>query len=78
MKGSTGLRFVTTPMHGVGHRPVFEALAVAGFSLDKFIPVEEQKEPDPDFPTVPFPNPEEKGESMQFDIFLRGLTVCWP
>ncbi len=65
-------------MHGVGHRPVFEALAVTGFSLDEFVPVEEQKEPDPDFPTVPFPNPEEKGESTQFDIFLRGLTLCWP
>jgi len=48
-------------MHGVGHRPVLEALTVAGFSLDEFIPVEEQKAPDPDFPTVPFPNPEEKG-----------------
>jgi len=64
-------------MHGVGHRPVFEALSVAGFSLDQFIPVKEQKEPDPDFPTVPFPNPEEKGESTQFDIFLGRLIVCW-
>ena len=61
-------------MHGVGHRPVFEALTAAGFSLDEFIPVKEQKEPDPDFPTVPFPNPEEKGEWMQYGSLWVGSS----
>lgn len=46
-------------MHGVGHYFVTKAFKAVG--LPPFIPVEEQREPDPDFPTVKFPNPEEKG-----------------
>ena len=53
------LRIVYTPMHGVGNVLARKALAAAGFT-DVFS-VPEQAEPDGAFPTVAFPNPEEKG-----------------
>jgi phosphomannomutase len=53
------LRIALTPMHGVGGRLAVEALANAGF--DDVHVVDEQADPDPDFPTVAFPNPEEPG-----------------
>ncbi|KAJ1723597.1 hypothetical protein LPJ53_002082 [Coemansia erecta] len=56
---NTRLRYVYTPMHGVG-APFAERL-IEAFSLPKFIPVPEQLAPNPDFPTVSFPNPEERG-----------------
>lgn len=52
-------RIVTTALHGVGHPFVERALLGRGFS--DLHPVLEQAEPDPDFPTVTFPNPEEDG-----------------
>jgi len=53
------LRVVLTPMHGVGGETALEALRAAGFTDVRLVP--EQAEPDPDFPTVVFPNPEEPG-----------------
>ncbi len=53
------LRIVYTAMHGVGNLFAMRALARAGFT-DVFS-VPEQAEPNGDFPTVAFPNPEEKG-----------------
>jgi phosphomannomutase len=53
------LRLVYTPMHGVGGAVTIRLLQLAGFAQIDVVP--EQFEPDPDFPTVAFPNPEEPG-----------------
>ncbi|WP_171027458.1 phospho-sugar mutase [Pseudarthrobacter sp. NamE2] len=53
------LRIVLTPMHGVGGETALAVLRAAGF-VDVTL-VAEQAKPDPDFPTVSFPNPEEPG-----------------
>jgi phosphomannomutase len=53
------LSVVHTSLHGVGHGTVHEAFERAGFPAPT--PVPEQAVPDPDFPTVSFPNPEEPG-----------------
>ena len=57
--GVSDLRIVLTAMHGVGGEVARQALNRAGFH-DIHV-VAEQFAPDPDFPTVAFPNPEEPG-----------------
>ncbi|WP_425863860.1 phospho-sugar mutase [Arthrobacter sp. TWP1-1] len=53
------LRIVHTSLHGVGHETALAVLNAAGFTDIHAVP--EQSSPDPDFPTVSFPNPEEPG-----------------
>ncbi len=57
--GPRDLRIVLTPLHGVGGDTAVRALVAAGFPAP--IVVAEQAAPDPEFPTVAFPNPEEPG-----------------
>jgi phosphomannomutase len=57
--GAAWLRFVYTPLHGVAGGLALRAFEQAGYS-DPDV-VEAQAAPDPDFPTVTFPNPEEPG-----------------
>ena len=53
------LKVVYTAMHGVGTETINKVFAAAGFPAP--ILVAAQAQPDPDFPTVAFPNPEEPG-----------------
>jgi len=53
------LRIVYTPLHGVGSEVVERVLRDVGFTDSH--PVPQQADPDPGFPTVAFPNPEEPG-----------------
>lgn len=58
-RAAGGVRVALTPMHGVGGEFALDALALAG--IDDVHVVDAQFAPDPDFPTVTFPNPEEPG-----------------
>lgn len=58
-QGPREVRIVHTAMHGVGTETALAALHRAGFT--EVHTVSKQAEPDPDFPTVAFPNPEEPG-----------------
>ncbi|KAL3442562.1 hypothetical protein BJX65DRAFT_286768 [Aspergillus insuetus] len=51
--------FVYTPLHGVGGLVLPDLCRSLG--ITDFTSVKEQLEPNPDFPTLPFPNPEESG-----------------
>ena len=56
---NSDLKVVYSAMHGVGTKTIEQVFAAANFAPP--ILVMEQAEPDPDFPTVKFPNPEEPG-----------------
>lgn len=55
--GPRSLSTVYTPVHGVGGELFRHCMDAAGFDEPWVVPA--QAEPDPDFPTAPFPNPEE-------------------
>uniref|UniRef100_A0A182F501 Phosphoglucomutase n=1 Tax=Anopheles albimanus TaxID=7167 RepID=A0A182F501_ANOAL len=71
--GST-LRFVYSAMHGVGYPFVQQAFECA--NLAAVIPVPEQRDPDPEFRTVKFPNPEEGKSSLVLSMRLANETGC--
>lgn len=61
----TKVKFVHTSVHGVGHSFVQSAFKAFDFVPPEAVP--EQKDPDPEFPTVKYPNPEEG----------KGVLVTW-
>ncbi|MFD9940274.1 phospho-sugar mutase [Nonomuraea sp. NPDC059023] len=63
------LKVAYTPLHGVGAGTLTGAFLAAGFASP--MAVEEQRNPDPAFPTVAFPNPEEPG-AMDLALALAG------
>ena len=65
------LKLVYTPLNGAGRMPVLAALDKCGFK-DVTV-VEEQKEPDGNFPTCPYPNPEIK-EALALGLELLKST----
>jgi phosphomannomutase len=67
------LDVVYTPLHGVGRDVLVAAFKQAGFPAPTV--VAEQAEPDPDFPTVVFPNPEEPGA---MDLAFRTAASAGP
>ena len=69
--GPRDLDIVYTPLHGVGGASVVQVLETAGFSAPHV--VEQQEQPDADFPTVSFPNPEEPG-AMDLAMALAART----
>ncbi|MFI6391865.1 phospho-sugar mutase [Nonomuraea sp. NPDC050547] len=63
------LKVAYTPLHGVGAGTLTGAFLAAGFASP--MAVEQQRNPDPAFPTVAFPNPEEPG-AMDLALALAG------
>lgn len=68
------VRYVYSAMHGVGYRFVEEALKIA--NLKPLLPVKEQRDADPEFPTVKFPNPEEGKSSLLLSFKHAEETSC--
>ena len=79
MNASRTSPMVYTAMHGVGWPACLAAWTAAEFPAALLVPVEEQRDPHPDFPTVEYPNPEEGASAL--DLAFRTADACgarWP
>jgi len=74
MNSSLKCSVVYTAMHGVGCPYVEQSWAAAGFDPKKLLIVQEQKDPDPEFSTVDFPNPEEGASAL--DLSFQKADSC--
>ncbi|WP_374022698.1 phospho-sugar mutase [Mycobacterium sp. HNNTM2301] len=72
-RGTGSVRVALTPLHGVGGAMAVEALQRAGF--ERVHTVGAQFAPDPDFPTVAFPNPEEPGATDALLTLAADVTA---
>jgi len=72
--GSSSIRFVYTPVHGVGLDFAIEAFRV--FNLKPFYAVAKQQFPDPEFPTVEYPNPEEGAGVLHLSMATGDENNC--
>lgn len=68
----TDIKFTFTALHGVGHK--YMSAAFAACSFPSYHPVPEQMLPDPEFPTVKFPNPEEGKGVLDLSIRTANST----
>lgn len=62
------LKLTYTAMHGVGTQFATHSLRTFGIRDENIVLVKEQVEPDPEFPTVAFPNPEEGKSALNLSI----------
>ncbi len=78
-----GIKIVYTPLNGTGNKPVRRVLKERGFN--NIIVVPEQENPDPDFTTVGYPNPEDVkafnyavklGKEKEADILIATDPDC--
>lgn len=72
-RGTGSVRVALTALHGVGGAVAVETLRRAGF--DDVHVVDTQFAPDPDFPTVAFPNPEEPGAADALLALAAGVDA---
>ena len=70
-EGARSLKLVYTPLNGAGRMCVTKALDMCGFTDVTLVP--EQTEPDGNFPTCPYPNPEIR-EALQLGLDLMQKT----
>eukprot|EP00760_Papus_ankaliazontas_P015552 PhM_4_TR16581/c0_g1_i1/m.53281/K15779/PGM2; phosphoglucomutase / phosphopentomutase len=71
---TTPLRVAYTAMHGVG--AAFTAQSLAAFGLPAYVSVVAQNTPDPEFPTVAFPNPEEGKSALNLSMETADENGC--
>lgn len=64
----TSVKFTYTAMHGVGTQFTLDSLQKCGLPRTQIVLVKEQVEPDPEFPTVTFPNPEEGKSALNLAV----------
>lgn len=74
LNSTSDVKIAYSAMHGVGYKYVVEAFKAG--NLGEFVTVKEQQDPDPEFPTVKFPNPEEGKSALNLSIKTAEENGC--